>query len=246
MIDNNPWLLLDEYYSMFDVLRLREVFNVLKSHRETYWSCTEGPKFQYLDSLKKNSNYWNSIDRNKLKNIILDSEHNKETDILLVGQENNPLYSRYNFLGDQYTIKEVVEEKTYLQKIGDNVLRTLNLHDLDYDVNYIWFSPNASISWHTDHETTVPDRLMPENTSKSVTPCVIAVNLNLENDARASTEFKYKDHYYKLSHYKVALLNTSVLHCVDATPNERLTLRICLYGKPFEEIKEKLINEKTR
>lgn len=246
MIDNNPWLLLDEYYNMFDVPRLREVFNVLKSHRETYWSVTEKNKFTHLDHIKQNKKYYD-LHEKEIKDIVVDDPNEQNTDVFLIGQQDNPLHSRYKLIGDHKNIKEVVSGKKYLQKVGTKIINNLNIKDfiIAYDVNYIYSMPNAKISWHYDSVPTVPDRLLYSENIRC-TPSVITVNLNERIDYRSPTRFKYNDYNYKLDYYKVALLNTSVLHCVDATPNERLTLRICLYGKPFEEIKEKLINEKTR
>lgn len=249
MIDNNPWLLLDEHHGMFDIDKLRNVFSILKKYRETYYSVEEKDKTKalkkVLDMIVKNKDYYDSIDMEKIRPLVTDKKGTEG--VILIGQAENPLHSRLDVVGDQHNIKEFADNKKYLQEIGKQVIEHLSLQDfiLDYDVNYIWSAKNTSVDWHMDNVITVPDRLLKANNTTK-TPSVIVINLDSETSERTPTEFREGDNYYKLDYYKVALINSSMEHRVEATPNERLTLRICLYGKTFEEVKEKLINEKTR
>jgi len=239
----------NDKYDMFDIAKLREVFSILRKYRETYYSVEEKDKSKalkkVLDLIVKNKDYYDSIDMEKIRPLVTDKKGTEG--VILVGQADNPLYSRFNVLEDQHNIKEFTDNKKYMQEIGKQLIEHLNLQDfiLDYDVNYVWSAKNTSIDWHVDNVITVPDRLLKSN-NITFTPIVIAINLDSETSKRGATEFREGDNYYKVDTYKVALINSGIEHRVEATPNERLTLRVCLYGKTFEEVKEKLINEKIR
>jgi hypothetical protein len=247
-VDNNPFLLLDEHRSMFDIAKLRNIFSILRKYRETYYSVEEKDKTKawkkVLDMIVKNKDYYDSIDMEKIRPMVTDKKGTEG--VILVGQADNPLHTRLDVVGDQHNIKEFTDNKKYLQEIGKQVIEHFNLQDfgLDYDVNYVWSAKNIGIDWHVDNVITVPDRLLKSTT---FTPGIILVNLDLgETSERGATEFIDGDNNYKVDHYKMALVNSGIIHRVEATPNERLTLRICLYEKTFEEIKGKIINEKTR
>jgi hypothetical protein len=125
---------------------------------------------------------------------------------------------------DAVRFKETVVN-AYTQKL----LKKLNLENIDFHVTFM-VTNRGVLDWHTD------------DASSTRPGCSGALMYSLNKDKRAPTEWMYNDTYYKLDGYKFALINCSCSHRVDNREHDsRRTFRIALYGIPFEEIRNRVI-----
>lgn len=78
---------------------------------------------------------------------------------------------------------------------------------------FYWLSPNANLPEHTDNNTTC------------------SLNFIIGSDSPAPVTIEGKQYSYSQ-----CLLNTTLLHGVDNGPEERVLLKISIFGTPYEEV----------
>jgi hypothetical protein len=138
-----------------------------------------------------------------------------------------------------YGHDEYVSNSAELSQYKDETLNKIAekfCEDFDLDVKYNCFilttKANKILQWHIDGGGAVGS---PQ----------AAFMYDFRNTERAPTLFNYHGKEYVLDGYKAALINTSTMHMVDnSLYSERYNLRISLYGKTFEDIRDQIINKR--
>lgn len=137
------------------------------------------------------------------------------------------LYAHELFINNHPEALEFKE--TIINPYVKDLLTELNLGDIEYHMTFI-ITNNGELGWHID------------DASSTRPGCSAAFMYSLNLSNRAATEWMYENTYYKLDGYKCSLINCSCLHRVDNRDHEkRITFRVGMYGKPFEEIQDRIL-----
>jgi len=137
------------------------------------------------------------------------------------------LYAHELFINNHPEALEFKE--TIINPYVKDLLTKLNLGDVEHHMTFL-ITNVGELGWHFD------------DASSTRPGCSAAFMYSLNPGKRAATEWMYENTHYKLDGYKCSLINCSCLHRVDNRGHEkRITFRIAMYGKTFEEIQDRVL-----